>query len=212
LELVLAIGLVASVATGGGGPVPGLPTEIVKSETEPAATDAASDVGSTAKATTATTPERLVDRAAVEYSVHKQVNRIRAERDLPRLEFHPGLRDVARYHSRDMARDGYFSHEAPGGESMESRYRTFGVECRLQGENIAQTWYLTDVVTNAGLKHYDSVQELAHGIVDQWMNSSDHRKNILRPGWESQAVGVHAVSDGKQIKVFATQNFCSVSS
>lgn len=150
-----------------------------------------------------------VDRAAVEQYAHEAVNEERAAHGLEELEFDTELRDIARAHSEDMAERGYFSHVDPEGNDFVDRYDEAGYECNINGytggENIAQTWYDTPVTTDDGTVQYEDEQELGYGIVDQWMNSPDHRDNILAEQWENEGIGVHITDDDQ---VYATQNFC----
>jgi uncharacterized protein YkwD len=113
-----------------------------------------------------------------------------------------------------MATRGYFSHTSPEGETFADRYEAFGYDCRAPtdgggyltgGENIAQTWYDTPVRTDGGTVEYTTEEELARGIVTQWMNSPGHRDNILTAAWQNEGIGVYVTDDGK---VYVTQNFC----
>lgn len=113
-----------------------------------------------------------------------------------------------------MATRGYFSHTSPDGGTFADRYERFDYTCRAPtgdgsyltgGENIAQTWYDTRVGTGEGTVRYTTADELARGIVTQWMNSQGHRENILTPEWRNEGIGIVVTEDGK---VYATQNFC----
>ncbi|MEV6597601.1 CAP domain-containing protein [Actinoplanes sp. NPDC051346] len=68
---------------------------------------------------------------------------------------------AANRHAADMARRGYFAHEAPNGERAGERVRDAGYDWSRYGENIA--------------RGQDSVFE----VVDGWMHSPEHRENIL---------------------------------
>ena len=160
------------------------------------------------------TPLSELDRSRVEQLVHKYINKRRTEHGLGTLSFDTDLREIARYHSKDMAQNDYFSHTSPDGESRSDRYEKFGYDCRAYitdtryytgGENIAYTYYDTDVSTDQGTIHHDNADELAAGIVRQWMNSQGHRENILTEAWNNEGIGVYITSEGK---VYATQNFC----
>jgi uncharacterized protein YkwD len=143
--------------------------------------------------------------------MHQYVNDERTERGLDALAFDADLRTIARSHSEDMATRGYFSHVSPEGDDFSDRYERAGYECRAPtgdgtyltgGETIAQTWYDTPV---SGGVQYTTEAELARGIVDQWMNSSGHRSNILADAWRNEGIGIYVTDEGK---VYATQNFC----
>lgn len=159
-----------------------------------------------------------LDRAAVERYVHQFVNEERRAHGLQPVDRDRELRRIARYHSRDMAGTGYFSHTSPGGETMGDRYETFGYDCRVKtqedtyaagSENIAYTWYRVHVQQSDGdtVYHTDEKQ-LARGIVEGWMNSPGHRENILRPYWDDEGIGVAVTQERGNTKVYATQNFC----
>jgi uncharacterized protein YkwD len=110
-----------------------------------------------------------------------------------------------------MADREYFSHVSPDGDDFSDRYQQFGYQCRAPtgdgtyltgGENIAQTWYDTPI---RGGVQYTTEAELARGLVNQWMNSSGHRENVLADAWRNEGVGISVTDEGK---VYATQNFC----
>ncbi|MFH5797331.1 CAP domain-containing protein [Haladaptatus sp. CMAA 1911] len=155
-----------------------------------------------------------MDRGDVERLVHTYVNEERSNRGLEPLAFSTDLREIARYHSEDMATRNYFSHTSPEGENFADRYDRFDHTCRASagdgryltgGENIAQTWYDVRVTTADGTVRYTTEDELARAIVTQWMNSQGHRENILTPEWRNEGIGIVVTDEGK---VYATQNFC----
>lgn len=145
----------------------------------------------------------LTRRARIERRVHEYTNQERADRGLDALGFDTDLREIARYHSRDMAQNDYFAHTSPSGEAMGDRYDMFGYDCQAGsgggyytgGENIAYTY--------AG--ESDSADAVGREIVQMWMNSQGHRENILTEAWANEGIGVYVRSDGR---VYATQNFC----
>jgi len=147
-----------------------------------------------------------VNSTAVERLVHQEVNERRAERGLEPLEWNPTVASVSRAHSKDMADREYFAHTNPDGEGPFDRYQAVDSGCRAYGENIAMTWAGRRVETESGgVDRYESDEELAEGLVNQWMNSTGHRENMLRENWDSGGVGVYVTEDGQ---VFATHNFC----
>jgi uncharacterized protein YkwD len=160
------------------------------------------------------TPLSDLDRGRVERRVHHHVNQRRADHGLAELEFDTDLREIARYHSEDMATNDYFSHTSPSGETMSDRYDEFGYDCRADAgdgtyytgsENIAYTYYDRRVQTDDGVVRYTNADELAQGIVTGWMNSRGHRENILTEAWDDEGIGIVVTGEGK---VYATQNFC----
>lgn len=102
-------------------------------------------------------------------------NKARIDRDRKPLCVHPKLQRVAREHSRDMIKRDYFSHNTKGsGESACERMREVGYRYRICGENIA--W-------GSGAKGKPDP------IFKNWMQSTGHRKNILRPGYREVGLG-----------------------
>lgn len=173
--------------------------------------DLADEIGSTE----AQTGDDL-NRSLVDQYIHQFVNQERRDRDLQPLDYDEDLQEIARYHSSDMARNGYFAHKSPDGEDIEDRYQIFGYNCNIQipgtnqyaqgAENIAQTYYNRRVrVKQSGeTEVYENERELARSVVDQWMHSPGHRDNILKPYWNAEGIGVYIRGQ----KVYVTQNFC----
>jgi uncharacterized protein YkwD len=159
-------------------------------------------------------PEVRLER--LEQQVHSLVNAERKKHGLSPLSWNDALNHIARKHSQDMAKQGYFSHNSPEGHDFSYRYRQQGYQCVVQGqgnayytggENIFQNNLYDRVMIMNGVKHYEwnSSEKIAETTVDGWMKSPGHRKNILMPYWVSEGVGVSVSPDEK---VYITQNFC----
>ncbi len=99
------------------------------------------------------------------------INQERADEGVPPLSSQSQLTSAARIHSADMACNGFFSHTSPTTGSPYNRITAQGYSYSAAGENIA-----------AG---YSS----AASVVDTWMNSADHRANILSPNYVHIGVG-----------------------
>ena len=78
---------------------------------------------------------------------------------------------MARAHSLDMFRRGYFAHDSPDGLSPAERLVHASIPFRLMGENLA----------------YAPSVQIAH---DGLMHSPDHRANILRTEFGRVGIGV----------------------
>ncbi|WP_306058633.1 CAP domain-containing protein [Natronococcus wangiae] len=147
----------------------------------------------------------------VEDFVHAEVNDRRADHGLEALEWDGTVASVSRAHSHDMAERDYFAHTNPDGEEPYDRFNDVDDYCRGYGENIAMTWVDRPVEQpdGGGTAEYQTAEGLAEGLVDQWMNSTDHREAILEENiphtWDRGGVGVVIDDDGR---VFATHNFC----
>ena len=119
-----------------------------------------------------------LDRSILSYEaeVIRLVNVIRRENGLGELSVNWELSRVARYKSQDMSDKRYFSHTSPTYGSPFQMMKAFGITYRHAGENIAYG--------------YSSPQAVVNG----WMNSEGHRKNILNPNFTQ--IGVGYVSQG----------------
>lgn len=154
--------------------------------------------------------------ADLEKCIHFLINGERKKHGLLPLAWNEPLSGIARKHSSDMARRGYFSHVSPEDHDFSYRYKQEGFACAVRGqgnayytgaENIFQNNLYDRVVISNGVRQYDwnSVDRIAETTVDGWMKSPGHRKNILMPSWVSEGIGVSISSDEK---VYITQNFC----
>ena len=81
------------------------------------------------------------------------------------------LEEAARRHTLDMAERGFFAHDTPEGLSPGDRTAAVGYESGFVGENIAR-----GSLTVAG-------------VMEQWMNSPGHCRNIMNPSWTEIGVG-----------------------
>ena len=103
----------------------------------------------------------------------------RTSRGVGRLRSNERLASAATGHSRDMVRRDYFSHVSPGGGTMSERIKEAGYLGRSRsysfGENLA--WGTGDLASP--LK-----------IVEAWMRSPGHKRNILYGTFEEVGVGL----------------------
>jgi len=106
-----------------------------------------------------------------EREVVRLVNEQRANHGLKPLTENWELSRVARYKSQDMVDNRYFSHTSPTYGSPFQMIRAFGLSFRTAGENIAYG------------------QRTPQAVVTAWMNSSDHRANILNASYTQIGVG-----------------------
>lgn len=158
-------------------------------------------------------PEEL-DQTELEHQIHAEVNDHREFHGRDRITFDEALHPVARKYSERMATEGFFGHVDPAGATFRDRYAEQGYECEIEinkthsahgGENLAQTTYGDPVETNQGTERYTTQDDLVTAIVDGWMDSPEHRDNLLTDYWENHAIGVYITDDDD---VYVTQNFC----
>jgi uncharacterized protein YkwD len=132
----------------------------------------------------------LDEATAIERKAFEQTNLERTKNGLPPFVWDVELCRMARQHSEEMARQGYFSHADRNGLRLRERARAVGItHYTVLGENIAY---------NLG---YDDPGAFA---VERWMLSAGHRANILYTGFKAMAVGTFVAADGS---VFLTQTF-----
>lgn len=102
----------------------------------------------------------------------------RTKAGLKPLKLNSQLVDAAQDHSNDMAEDDFFSHTGIDDSDVGNRATDSGYQYSTVGENIA-----------AG-------QTTAEEVVEGWMNSPDHRANILNPNYTEIGIGYeHAAED-----------------
>lgn len=124
------------------------------------------------------------NRASLEASLLTEVNRVRSDHHLIALVRRSDLDQVALAHSIDMARRGYFSHQSPEGGNPVDRLQQHGVtDMRLAAENLGKT------------THSDPSAQ----IVRSWLQSPDHRSNLLSPALNLTGIGVAQGADGSLI-------------
>lgn len=121
-------------------------------------------------------------------------NAERAKNNLPPLVYDDGLANLARMHSKNMLGFGFFDHKDQLGHHVNERKQLYYPELIVSsiGENLAR-FYNTDGI-------YTPVE-----IVTGWMNSPEHRKNILNANYTHLGVGI-VIYEGF---LLATQNFAT---
>jgi len=117
----------------------------------------------------------------LEKNIYRLTNEARRKHGLSTLSWERSLCTVARSHSADMLHRGYFSHVDPDGKSPKDRIVSgYPHPMSLLGENI---W------SGSG-RDLGDTRHLARVIVDNWVASPGHRKNLLNPEYTDIGVGV----------------------
>lgn len=119
--------------------------------------------------------------SADEKEVLNLINKQRTNNGLKALTIDTGAQKVARVKAQDMVDNNYFAHNSPTYGSPFDMLKSFKVNYKTAGENIAGN------STNSG-------------AVNSWMNSSGHKANILNSNFNYTGIGV--VSSKKYGKVF----------
>ncbi|MEV5379800.1 sigma-70 family RNA polymerase sigma factor [Streptomyces nondiastaticus] len=106
------------------------------------------------------------------------VNAERAKAGCSPLTENSTLDRAAQGHSDDMAARGFFNHTNPDGKGPGDRITAAGYSWSTYGENIAYG------------------QQTPASVMDSWMNSDGHRKNILNCSFKEIGVGVNQAPGG----------------
>ncbi|MEX2981462.1 sigma-70 family RNA polymerase sigma factor [Streptomyces sp. C36] len=85
---------------------------------------------------------------------------------------------AAQGHSDDMAARGFFDHTNPDGKGPGERITAAGYQWSTYGENIAYG------------------QQTPASVMDSWMNSDGHRKNILNCSFKEIGIGINKAPGG----------------
>jgi uncharacterized protein YkwD len=144
----------------------------------------------------------------LEQQIHQSVNLQRRASERQPFEWDDTLGSLARAHSEDMAKRGYFKHVNPEGETPMQRLQQAGYnKCRLVGENIYQNNLYSRAITEKKRTTYDwnSMETITATTLKSWMDSPSHRENILQNDYTREGIGVAIASDDK---VYITQVFC----
>jgi uncharacterized protein YkwD len=131
----------------------------------------------------------LTDLAAVRQSVLDKVNAERAKAHVRPLLLEPRLDAAAQHHAQDMLARGYFAHASPEGKTVRQRAEAAGYRWHAIGENIASGQLSVDEVVQA------------------WMKSPEHRRNILDRDFIHMGLGLALGDTPKGFRVEWVQTF-----
>ncbi|MET8489573.1 CAP domain-containing protein [Streptomyces tendae] len=155
----------------------GTPSKTKKPKTTPSAKPKPTPSRPAAEPARPSAPAAVSEQAVAQAQVLKLVNDERAKVGCSPVAANSALRELAEDFSEAMATQGFFDHTDPGGATPWDRAAAAGIS-GLGGENIARG------------------QADAQAVMDAWMNSPDHRANILNCDFKTLGVGVHFGSGG----------------
>jgi uncharacterized protein YkwD len=136
-------------------------------------------------------PDLTAGMSAQEAEILRLVNDERKRAGAPALKSSQRLMLASRGHSYDMALRNYLSHDGPAGDTPAERVRGVGVDSAALGENI----YLDRDTDRA---------KLAARAVKGWLDSPEHRANMLSPDFATTGVGIARAADDT---TYVTQDF-----
>ena len=135
-------------------------------------------------------PATPIEPNDIEKRAFEQTNLARLKSGLSPLTWDADVCRMARIHSESMSRNGYFAHVTPDGLRLRDRARAAGIlQFSVLGENIALSQGYPDPGAFA---------------VEQWMQSTKHRANILSSEFRAMAIGSFVAPDGS---IYLTQTF-----
>lgn len=122
----------------------------------------------------ATGPEHVL---RLQQATRCLVNRERTKRGLKSLKTSEELLKASDWQNQDMLAYTYFDHSRPDGPDFVERILRFGYAKGSEGYSIGENlaWASQRIAT-------------PRKIVNMWMKSPPHRKNILTKGFRDQAV------------------------
>jgi len=124
------------------------------------------------------------DESRAEFEMLERVNAFRYAHALPILALDNSLSDVCRRHSVDMAQRNYFDHFSPDGLSPDDRAHRSGLPYRIS-ENIG-------IIRTYG----EELDQVVDALMNGFINSPDHRRNLLDPTVTHIGIGFHQDVDG----------------
>ena len=150
----------------------------------------------------------------LEKGMHELIDVQRKANDQEALAWDDELSKIARAHSEDMAKRKYFKHIDPEGLTPMKRAEAAGYKvCQLMGENIFQNNLYSKVIEEKRRKttkktyDWNSPETIVSSTIKSWMDSEEHRQNILNKNYTREGIGV-AIADDDDGKVYITQMLC----
>ena len=121
-----------------------------------------------------------------ELETFELINEERNKNNIEDLNIDYELENIARLKAKDMVENEYFSHTSPDYGDIEDMLDSFGIEYISVKENIAGN-------------------TTAKKAIEEWMNSTNHRINILNKEFTSTGVAViNSLKYGKiYVQIFA---------
>lgn len=136
------------------------------------------------------------DLAALREEALDEANADRREAGLAELEPGAVLDEIAQAHARDMLARDYFAHVSPEGDGVGARFREAGgARSAVVAENLATCTGCPIPPTRARVEAFEA----------GWMDSPEHRENLLRRGIERFGFGIAA--DPETERTIAVQTF-----
>ncbi|MCX7829844.1 MAG: CAP domain-containing protein [Acidobacteria bacterium] len=148
--------------------------------------------------------------------IHEKVNEERLKAGLNPLEWNEKLAVVAKLHSEDMAKNGFFDYINLKDEDPIKRAEKYGVICAKNlgsevvtgiAENLFKDSIYKSIIKSKENKKYvfKTSEEIASTAVSGLMRKNENKENILAKEYLSEGIGVAIDKEGN---VLITQDFC----
>lgn len=131
----------------------------------------------------------LADLPRARAEMLARVNAERAAAGLSPLALDERLNEAAQRHAEDMLLRSYYNHRSPEGNGPGDRVRKSGYGPRIVAENIARGPSAVDEAVN------------------NWMQSREHRRNLLHPAFRDLGVGIAVGRNSVGYTVLWVQDF-----
>jgi uncharacterized protein YkwD len=141
------------------------------------------------------------DTEKLAFLIHDKINEERKQNGLKELSWDSKLALIAEKHSKDMGQREYYSHVTPEGLEPTDRANNAGYSCKKNYGSYYTIGISENLFQIKGL--IGGYENISDSVVEGWMNSPGHRKNILEKNYDREGIGI-AIDNGWQI----TQNFC----
>ncbi len=155
------------------------------------------------------------DMGLLNASIFFHTNLARKQVGMKPLQYSKALEEVAFSHSQDMVTYNFYNHVSPvrGKETFADRLGLVGIEKATAIENIGNFYALeyksgTPIFTpeqngtdffsyslNGSPIPMRTYESLGKDIVEHWMNSPAHRRNVLNPGVSFLGCGAYIYED-----------------
>lgn len=146
-------------------------------------------------------PSQVIAQTTIDIpKLYSLSNQDRKDNGLQELNVNHALEMAAEEHGEDMFIEQYWGHSSPSGKTSWYYIGNVGYNYQFAGENLAKNFYN------------------AESINSSWMNSQDHRDNILSSSFKDMGIAVvTGVLDGSQqtiiVEMFgalSSQNIISI--
>ncbi|HEX8371928.1 MAG TPA: CAP domain-containing protein [Chthoniobacterales bacterium] len=168
----------------------------------------AADAGSTSRS------RKPLNQALLSRLVLEETNRYRASQGRGPVTAAASLTTAAQDHATAMAVDKFFAHKNPHDREQRTlgdRMQRVGLRSRICAENIALTyaeWDKTGRTATVPKAAEYTYRALAKSVMQQWIKSPGHRKNLLGKPYSQMGIGFATAPDARgRERVYCVQTF-----